>query len=238
MKARLERLEELGVAAFDGPGLRFVRALIDRAAQFDGPARAQLTARATTRLDDLEATFETRRREAREALDALRRGAHGSDNELEQAFARGELNQVVREARRRLQRLESAGYATALARLKRLTEQARQRSVPLSEALERQLLIAKRDPPSDDRAARALGDQVAHALFRHAASTVRATVAVARAADNAPSEAGPYNPRVLSALALAALETLSPAYLRAYVAGLEDLAALRCLTESRRSKRR
>jgi len=48
---------------------------------------------------------------------------------------------------------------------------------------------------------------------------------------------GPYNAEALAARSLAALADLSPAYLRAFRASLEDLAALTRLPEPRRKRR-
>lgn len=68
------------------------------------------------------------------------------------------------------------------------------------------------------------------ALFRDSAERARAALAVARAADNLPEAAGPYNAQVLAARALEAMNALSPEYLRTFIAALDDLAAVQALT--------
>jgi hypothetical protein len=86
----------------------------------------------------------------------------------------------------------------------------------------------------------ALGAAVSSALLSASAESVRATIAVARAADNLPEAAGPYNGQVLAARALAAMAELSPAYVRAVVAAADDLAALdaRLAPEAQKPKAR
>jgi hypothetical protein len=81
-----------------------------------------------------------------------------------------------------------------------------------------------------------LGIPVEH--LHASAESARAVIAVARAVDNVPEAHGPYNPHVLAARALAAVADLSPAYARALVARLDDLAALDTLlpAETRKSK--
>lgn len=50
-------------------------------------------------------------------------------------------------------------------------------------------------------------------------------------------EIGPYNPVSLAGRALSLSASLSPDYLQAYLAGLEDLSALRTLPEPSRRRR-
>ena len=50
-------------------------------------------------------------------------------------------------------------------------------------------------------------------------------------------EVGPYNPVSLAGRALSLSASLSPDYLQAYLAGLEDLSALRTLPEPSRRRR-
>tara|TARA_B100001250_G_scaffold401472_1_gene413397 strand:+ start:702 stop:1049 length:348 start_codon:yes stop_codon:yes gene_type:complete len=51
------------------------------------------------------------------------------------------------------------------------------------------------------------------------------------------TEVGPYNPVSLAGRALSLSASLSPDYLQAYLAGLEDLSALRTLPEPSRRRR-
>jgi hypothetical protein len=85
----------------------------------------------------------------------------------------------------------------------------------------------------------ALGDALSRALLRQSAESARATLAVARATDNLPEAAGPYNGQVLVARTLAELAELAPAYVRALVAAADDLAAMEALLtpEAQKPKR-
>ncbi len=55
---------------------------------------------------------------------------------------------------------------------------------------------------------------------------MRATVAIARSADNLPESAGRYNSQALAIRALAEMAELSPEYVRVLVAAIDDLAAV------------
>jgi hypothetical protein len=81
------------------------------------------------------------------------------------------------------------------------------------------------------RQAQALSNALSTALFHESLVSARATLAVARAADNVPEDAGPYNAQVLASRALCAAERLSAHYLRALVASLQDLGALSAALE-------
>ena len=64
------------------------------------------------------------------------------------------------------------------------------------------------------------------ALYDRSLDEAAAACALARATDAVPSASGPYNALALATRALGELGALSPAYLRAQLARLEDFGAL------------
>lgn len=241
MSARIEALRAAGAETFDGPGFRFVCGLFARAAALDGNAAAQLRQRAEARLDRLEAALTAARADAERTLGALIEA--GADARAYVAlFEAGDFKTLQREAPAALRaaRRDRDAYAERALRLAREAE-ARGLALPAED----QTRIATLQGQGEDEperavdADRALGDRLARALFRDTADHARGALVIARAAASVPAEAGPYNPQVLAVQALELAETLSPAYLRAYLRDLEALAVLRNLPEpTRRRKRR
>ncbi|MCA9540912.1 MAG: DUF2894 domain-containing protein [Myxococcales bacterium] len=215
MRDRLDTLRAAGAEVFDGPGLRFVAGLLDRADALEGVAAEHLRQRAEARLSQFEARFAAARAEAQVSLAVVQAAGADIDGELAEAFERGDFLHIRHEAPRALRRVETDDADAARARVVAIETEEH----PLSEA-------------------RAVGDHLARALFREAAEHARSALVVARAGDRVPAETGPYNPEALTARVLALVESVSPTYLRAYLSGLGDLAALRQLPEARRPKRR
>ncbi len=227
--ARIGALREAGAERFDGPGLRFIEGLLRRAEGLDGRAEARLLERAAARLGALETAFAAAREEAAGAVAELE--AEGLPVDAARAaLAAGD----PREAQRLASHLVGSGaeLRAARERLERLVAAAEAGGVSVPEPARRGAGGA------DARAARRLGDDVARLLFREAAEEARSAVVVARAADQVPDQTGPYNARALTARALELAEGLSPTYLRALLASVEDLAALRVLPEPPKPKRR
>ena len=229
IEAQLERLREAGGPAFDGPGFRFVEALLQRARSLDGAAADHLLQRARSRLQRLAADFEASRAEAAATLRTLQAAGADDQGAFGEAFERGDYKTLRHGARRALWQAHAPGLDAARARALRLVRQARSRGVQLTLPFD-DGLIAR----SNEADARALGDQVAQALFRDAADHARSALLVARAVDNVPDAVGPYNPQALIARALGLVESVSPAYLGALLSGIEDLGALRRLPEPKR----
>jgi hypothetical protein len=89
-------------------------------------------------------------------------------------------------------------------------------------------LESPRHHPSPEEA-RSLAAELSRVMFDDSVSAVRATVALARAKGNRPEGAGPYNPGRIASEALGRVADLSPAYARALIASLDDLASLDAL---------
>ena len=75
-------------------------------------------------------------------------------------------------------------------------------------------------------------------LFRETLHFARASLALTRGHRIVATEIGHYNPQGLSLQVLQLLERLSPRYLRAYLAALEDVATLDALPANRTAARR
>ena len=139
---------------------------------------------------------------------------------------RREIRRTLRDRARERQRVQIPWMA-------RLRGEALTRGAPLSADMTRDLSAVEDADGTVERGAHgravALGDALSHALLRESAESARATLAVARATDNLPEAAGPYNGQVLVARTLAAMAELAPAYVRAVVAAADDLAALEAL---------
>ncbi len=241
MTRRLEALRAQGAEAFDGPGFRFIEALLERAEGLDGVAGEHLRRRAAERLSAFEAAFASARAEARATLATLDAAEADPEGDFTRAFASGDYGFVRREAPRALRRARTDDVDAARSRVLRLARQARGRGLTLPPPLRARVQAATADGARDPDALaelRTVGDQLARALFREAADHARSALVVARAGDRVAETVGPYNPEALAARTLALVEALSPGYLRATLAGLEDLAALRRLPEPRRGRRR
>ncbi|MGK3969647.1 DUF2894 domain-containing protein [Sorangium sp. So ce118] len=238
--ARLAALQATGAHRFDPASYRFVEALLERARALDGAAAAHLAARASARLTALEVAFHRARADAEAQLRALADAGVPDDGALAQALALGELPAVVRAVRRRLRALAAERQKTAVPALARLRGEAAARDVRLPEPLARDLAALPCDGDVIERRvkrqAQALSNALSTALFHESLVSARATLAVARAADNVPEDAGPYNAQVLASRALCAAERLSEHYLRALVASLQDLGALAAALEPQPEK--
>ncbi|WP_437952364.1 DUF2894 domain-containing protein [Sorangium sp. So ce296] len=238
--ARLAALRAAGAPRFDPAGYRFIEALLERARALDGAARARLDARASARLTAFEAAFHRARADAEAQLRALADAGIPDDGSLAAALSLGDLPAVARAARRRLRALAAERQTTAVPSLARLRGEIAARDVRLPEPLARDLAELPCDGDVVERRvkrqAQALSNALSTALFHESLVSARATLAVARAADNVPEDAGPYNAQVLAARALCAAERLSAHYLRALVASLQDLGALSAALEPQPAK--
>ena len=206
--ARLAALRAAGAHRFDPAGYRLVEALLERARALDGGARARLAARASARLAALDAAFHRARADAEAHLRALADAGLPHDGALAAALALGDFPAVARTARRRLRALAAERKTTAVPSLARLRGEVAARDVRLPGPLARDLAELPCDGDVVERRvkrqAQALSSALSTALFHESLVSARATLAVARAADNVPEDAGPYNAQVLASRALCA----------------------------------
>jgi hypothetical protein len=227
---RLATLRAAGAEVFDAPGFGLAASLLARAEALGGGAGALLVERARLRLDALEASLREGRAAAERALGALVEDGAVVAPELRAALSRGEVTRVRREARRVLRERARERQRVQIPWVTRLRGEALSRGATASADAPVDLEGLGGADGTVERGAHgravALGDALSSSLLRQSAESARATLAVARAADNLPEAAGPYNAQVLVARTLTALAELSPAYVRALVAAADDLAAL------------
>lgn len=227
---RLDRLVRAGAGRFDPPGVRCIEILLERARTIGGEGGTRLAERAAARLVALEEALVRARGEAREALGRLAEAGLAPDGDVAEAMEAGDYANARRAADRARLEARRARRSPERRWLRRVARRAASRVLALPHDVAMGLARLEEVGPSSDLAARRtaqeLGGVVSLALFRETAETARAQLAVARALDNLPEQPGPYNPQLLAARALATLSELSPAYLRAFMANLDDLARL------------
>lgn len=217
LDARLRELEARGAGAFDPEGVRFAARLLS----------AGLRDRAAWRIEKLEAELAAAQSASAQAVTALTADGFPLDPRVEAALEDGDLRMAVRHARHAQARKEAAASSGAARWARSLLDRARSRAVRLPDGLSARLERLERAPSSAPPAqASEIARALSQAIFSDALSSSRATVALARAVDNVPEDPGPYNPQVLAARALAELAELAPAYTRAFIAELDELAPL------------
>jgi hypothetical protein len=241
-RERLARLIERGALGFDALGVAQVRALMAKAEALSEGAAARVRARIEERVGRLEARFESERARAVAAVEALAAEGIDAGEALREALARGEFEAVHRGCRRARDERRAGEELLPILWIPRLRAQASARGMRLSEELARGLAELDRTPGFVERRSLArasrLGNELSIRLFRDSLASARASFAMARASDNVPEAAGPYNGQALSARALAAMAELSPSYLKAFLAGLDDLetVALALSPETKKAK--
>lgn len=239
-EGRLAALRAEGAEVFDVPGFGLVASLLARAAALGGGAGALLVGRARLRMEALGAALREARAAAEMELGALVEDGAVVAPELREALFRGEVTRVRREVRRTLRERARERQRVQISWVTRLHGDALSRGARLSADVVRDLDGLGGADSTVERGAHghavALGDALSCSLLRDSAESARATLAVARAADNLPEDAGPYNGQVLVARMLAAMAELSPTYVRAMVAAADDLAALEALLAPKAQK--
>jgi hypothetical protein len=240
-RGRLDGLRAGGGAEYDPLGQAMIATLVARAEAEDHGVQSILIGRIEARLGSLESAFRSERAGAHGEIASLTNVGIEPSEAVREALKRGDFASVHRGARQLHGARKEAKKPARVPWIARLRGEARSRDLALSDEVTRGLDALGAEDGTIDRTemrrAQALGNAMSSALFRESAQGARAELAVARAADNLPDGAGPYNGQVLAAKALAAMAALSPGYVRALIAGLDDLAAMEALlgTEERKS---
>jgi hypothetical protein len=223
LRARVESLRAARADVFDGPGFGLLEALLERAEALGGEAGTRLLVRASDRAGLIEAAFKRALDGASCEIEAMGEGAPPAARE---ALEGGDPRAARRALRRARVDAARSHERIAVSWAARLGSEASARG---EESLVQELSELCSNGVVERGAhgrAVALGGVASAALFQASAEGLRATIAIARATDNLPESAGPYNSQVLAARALAAMAELSPAYARAVVAAIDDLASL------------
>lgn len=243
-RERLDGLRASGGAEFDPLGQALIVTLLARAEAEADAVQTLLAGRIEARLASFEAALRAERALAAKELGTLADAGIEAPDDLCEALARGDCGGVKRGVRRLLGARREAQRTARVPWIARLRGEARAREVTLPDEVTRDLATLRVEDGAVERGemrrAQALGNAMSSALFRDSAESARAELAVARAADNLPEGAGPYNGQVLAAKALSAMAALSPGYVRALIAGLDDLAAVEVLLapEERKTERK
>jgi hypothetical protein len=233
LRARLDGLRAGGGEEFDPLAQAMIVTLLARAEVEAEAVQALLAGRIEARLAGFEAALRAGRAVAASEMGTLADAGIEAPRELAEALGRGDFAAVKRGVRRLLSARKEAQKTARVPWIARLRGEARAREVSLPDEVTRDLDALHVEDGAVERGemrrAQALGNAMSSALFRDSVEGARAELAVARAADNLPEGAGPYNGQVLAAKALSAMAALSPGYVRALIAGLDDLAAAEAL---------
>lgn len=205
VEAALDAMEARGARSYDAPACDCVRALLSRADELGGGVAQRLCERAASHLDSLRTRFERDQQRITAALERSE-ATLGEQPTLRKQLSRGEMLPVAR----RLRRLSA--FPLALRREsgiepQRLTPGLRNADSTLSERRRRSLSYE---------------DSVAQLV---------AALALARATDVVPADAGPYNPLRIASELLDRMRDVSPFYLAVQLNRLEELGSLLSLPE-------
>lgn len=217
LAARIGTLRDGGLPGLDAVGVAHVERLLERAAGLSGSARERLIARAVAYLETLEVRKDVARRRAEGEVERLERLELDPHGRARAALERGDLLSIRRMARR-LPQTEV-----------RLRDKVRKQwEVALDAEVEKRGLSSPGliDAPSPGDLERAATLDKAVALYRDAMAAAAAELAIARAVQTLPVEAGRYHAGSVATRALQAMQDAQP-YLRAQLARLETLSLLK-----------
>jgi hypothetical protein len=204
LRASLSELEARGARAYDALGCDCVRELLARAEELGGGVARRLCLRAEAHLSALGARFSG---EADRVAARLKdyESERGEQADLREQLGSGELEQLAR-------------------RLRRLRAAPPLRARPLS---------LKRTAPGGNfaRAGVSTLRRKRVTVYEDSVAQMVATLAMARATDVVPEDAGPYNPLRIASEVLERVREVSPFYLAVQLNRLEELASLLSLPE-------
>ncbi len=207
-RTTLRELEERGARAYDAPACDCVHALLDRADELGGGVATRLAQRAQAHLEALSTRFDADQLRVAERLAACEE-ERGEQADLRRLVASGEL---VRAARR----------------LRKL------RVLPASAARPLALRSSRADARPSTSFTRANAQFVRKrrvTAYEDSVAQMVATLAMARATDVVPADAGPYNALRIASDVLERMRAISPFYLAVQLNRLEELASLLSLPE-------
>jgi hypothetical protein len=212
VEQQLDALEARGGRAYDAPACDCVRTLLSRADALGGGVGARLRQRAAVHLDAIRQRFERDQQRLAAAL-AHSESAYGPQPELHKRLSSGDLSLVGR----RLRRLQALPSTAAVASLASGAKRA-PRSEPAA--------------PVAGRGASLLSDRRRRVVaYEDSVAELVAALALARATDVVPSDAGPYNPLRIASELLDRMRAVSPFYLAVQLNRLEELGSLLGLPE-------
>jgi hypothetical protein len=202
----LAQLEAAGARGFDAPLCDCVRALLVRADDMPGPAGARVMLRAAAYCNDLATGFLRDSQRAKTLVKQVSAKC-GPQPDLERCIARGEVHEAMRRARRVRGRPAQAWSEP-----------------PPAQELARLPGAATTAPKRPKRAAQSLA-------YEDSVAEMVASLALARAVDVVPKDAGPYNPMRIASDLLDGLRAVSPFFLTVQLNRLEELGSLLSLPD-------
>lgn len=229
MRGRALALLASGVERFDAAEVRFIDALLERAATSREGVRARLEERAKQHMFALELRFRSAEVRAKDVIDQLARKDPAAAKELRERAATGDVDGARRAAERLLAQRASERTEPALERVQTALSLVEARCSTLPPVVrEARELISGKHAPDEDLAARAhdLANLLSLALMQDGADQLVSMLEVERMERAAPIAAGPYNPDVLAARAIGELSALSPAFARAWLSWVKDVESL------------
>lgn len=229
MRGRALALLASGVERFDAAEVRFIDALLERAASSREGVRARLEERAKKHLFALELRFRAAEGRAKDALEQLARYDAETARALRARAEEGDVDGARREAERLLAQRAEQRTAPAFDRLKTALELVERGCSTLPPVVrEAHELVEGRQATRDDVAALAhdLANRLDLALLWDGVEQLASMLEVERMERAAPLAAGPYNPEALAARAVGELAALSPSFARAWLAWVKDVESL------------
>lgn len=211
LHTRLEQLRARGGETFDAVGVGHVDRLQRRAEALPERARERLLGRALTYLTQLEGRYEQAGQRARDDLERLERLGLDGGGRISAAYASSDFAGVRRAARRR----PWTGP--------RVRDEVRDRwEQHVGEEVERRGISSPGTLDAPDLSAPdpVYTLELSMALYRDAAAGAQASMAIARAVDALPAEAGRYHATTVATRALQAMQA-APHYLKAQLARIE-----------------
>lgn len=207
IESRLDAIEAQGARIYDAPACDCVRTLLDRAEELGGAVGARLRDRASAHLDALTERFARYKQRVGQKLAATEE-VHGELIELRKRFERGELVSTARTIRRlQLRPIYVRNLRNPSGNEQPTGTSREQKNSHLSQRRKRAV---------------AYEDSVAQLV---------AALALARATDVVPADAGPYNPLRIASEVLDRMREISPFYLAVQLNRLEELGSLLNLPE-------
>jgi hypothetical protein len=199
----LAELEARGARGYDAPACDCVHALLMRADELGGGIAQRLSLRAHAHLSSLRARFDADSARVTQRLEAFE-AERGEQTALRTVLASGDLVRVAR----RVRRLRAAPAAPTRA-LALKQPAGKGFAAPGGHSLRRKRVTAYED----------------------SVAQMVATLAMARATDVVPEDAGPYNPLRVASELLERMRAISPFYLAVQLNRLEELGSLLSLPE-------
>lgn len=187
--------------------------------------------------------MEAVREEAARLVEELRSVDGESAEQVQSLAVSGDLREALRLGRHRLKSHDPEASARLLARIEAIEKRAERRGIRFSPELRERCAALREAAPlgaSGVRAGRLLAMELSFALLDgilHRSRGASVGLRLARPVQEL-EQVGPYNPRAVARRALEKMGALSPTYLQAWLALLDDASALERLLPQPQPRKR